>query len=178
MPEVGGQEGGRRKTLIMKELPEASGILADCMLLTAWIVFSLGAGIQEWPRGSLKLFRGHLPPPQRPKGPNQLSQEIESPESTETEVEGKRESLWQQFASLCLLCLHFFPSFLHPGALFQRPLPWSVSKSLARSKLLTPVLLLTFRQQKRGQGPSWGKGRAWLPLFPSSQDRREAGRWN
>lgn len=42
-----GQESNQGKTLVMTELAEAPGILVDCLLLTAQVVFSLGAGIQE-----------------------------------------------------------------------------------------------------------------------------------
>lgn len=126
----------------MKELAEAAWKLADHMLLTALVVFNLGAQIQEWPGWVLKVNQGISSPFPKSKIPDQLPQEVQNPEPTETEVGGKRESLWQQFASLFVyFCLHLFPSFSHPGALFQRPLPWSVSKSLIRSKLLTPVLL-------------------------------------
>ena len=41
------QESRQRKTLVMTELAEAAGIVADCLILTAWVVFSLGTGIQE-----------------------------------------------------------------------------------------------------------------------------------
>lgn len=163
----------------MKELPEAVGTSEDCMLLTAWVVFNLGAGIQEWTRGSLKSHRAHLPPPPKLKGSDQFPPKIQSSEFTETTVGCKWESLRQQFASpFVYLRLHLFPSFSHPGALFQRPLPWSVSKSLARSKLLTPVFLPTPRLEKRGQGPSWGKRRALtspLPKIEEKLDRLDQG---
>lgn len=42
-----GQKSSQRKTLVMDELAEAAGILVDCLLLTAWVVFSLGARIKE-----------------------------------------------------------------------------------------------------------------------------------
>ena len=60
---------GQKKTLLMKELAEAAGILADCLLLTAWVHFSFRAGMRARVMGrrSLKSLRGYLPPLQRPK---------------------------------------------------------------------------------------------------------------
>ena len=50
-------------------------------------------------KGVFKVTRGYLPPL---KGHDQLPQNIQSSEPTETEVGGKQESLQQQFASLYL----------------------------------------------------------------------------
>lgn len=78
------------RPLVMKELPEAVG---TCMLLTAWVVFNLGAGIQEWPRGSLKSPRDIFSFPKRSMALTNLPQKYrQTSEPTETGVGGKRES--------------------------------------------------------------------------------------
>lgn len=66
--------GKGRKTPVINELAEAAGILGDCLLLIAWVVFSLEQGTEDdWGQrvGASKVSQGISCP--IPKSPKALS---------------------------------------------------------------------------------------------------------